>query len=197
MREPLHDWRADVRARLADADLAPDDQADVIEEISQHLEQQFAELAPRIGAPAAREQLLAQLRDDEFENVVAGKRRRANPSRARVWSSSSLWRDFRQAARSLRRSPGTVVAGSAALALGIGLAATMFSIIYGLLIKGLPFDEPARIAIVKLINPREPGVDAPVALGDFAQYRARQRSFETLAAYATATVNVSGGDRAD
>ena len=191
------DWRADVRARLQNANLAPSDQADVIEEIGQHLEEQFAELAPRIGAAAAREQLLAQLRDDEFETALENRRRRAQPSRARVWSSSSLLRDIRHGARSLRRSPGTVVAGSAALALGIGLTATMFSIIYGLLIKGLPFDEPARIAIVKLIDPRQPGVDALVSLGDFAHYRAQQRSFETLAAYGTATVNVSGGDRAD
>ena len=191
------DWRADVRARLQNANLAPDDLADMIEEIGQHLEEQFAELAPQIGAAAAREQLLAQLRNDQLENALDGKRRRAKPSGARVWSSSSLLRDIRQGARSLRRSPGTVIAGSAALALGIGLTATMFSIIYGLLIKGLPFDEPERIAIVKLIDPRQPGVDALVSLGDFAHYRAQQRSFETLAAYATATVNVSGGDRAD
>ena len=192
-----HDWRGDVRARLENANLTPSDQADVIEEIGQHLEEQFAELAPQIGDAAARERLLAQLRDEEFEAALEGRRRLAKPSRGRVWSSSSLLRDIRHGARSLRRSPGTVIAGSAALALGIGLTATMFSIIYGLLIKGLPFDEPARIAIVKLIDPREPGVDELVSLGDFAYYRAQQRSFETLAAYGTATVNVSGGDRAD
>ena len=195
-----HNWRENVRARLVGANLTPEDQADMIEEIGEHLEQQFAELAPRIGAAAAREQLLAQLRDlrnDEFENAAAAKRRQTKPSRARVWSSTSLLRDVRQGARSLRRSPVTVIAGSAALALGIGLTATMFSIIYGLLIKGLPVDEPERVAIVKLIDPRQPGVDAPISLGDFAQYLSQQRSFETLAAYSPATVNVSGGDRAD
>jgi predicted permease len=200
MSESIHDrydWRADVRARLEGAGLAPADQADMVEEIAQHLEQQFAELALRIGALAARDRLLAQLRDDEFEKAVAGKRRREQRTRARVWSSSSLLRDVRQGVRSLRRTPATLVAGSAALALGIGLTATMFSIIYGLLIKGLPFDQPARIAVVKLIDPRQPGVDAPVSLGDYGQYRAQQRSFETLAAYSTMTVNVSGGDRAD
>ena len=197
MPESTYDWRAAVRARLERASLAPDDQADMVEEIGQHLEQQYTELAPRIGGAAARAQLLAQLRDDELEGAIARKRRRAKPSRARVWRSSSLLRDIRQGIRSLRRSPATVVAGSAALALGIGLTATMFSVIYGLLIKGLPFDEPARIAIIKLIDPRQPGVDAPVSLGDFAHYRAQQRAFETLAAYSMATVNVSGGDRAD
>jgi len=197
MPESTYDWRTAVRARLERAKLAPDDTAEMVEEIGQHLEQQFTELAPRIGAAAAREQLLAHLRDDELEGAIARKRRRAMPSRARVWSSSSLLRDVRQGMRTLRRSPASVVAGSAALALGIGLTATMFSVMYGMLIKGLPFDEQSRIANVKLIDPRQPGIDAPVSLGDFAHYRAQQRSFETLAAYAMATVNVSGGDRAD
>ena len=192
-----YDWRADVRTRLAGAKLAAEDESDIVEEIGQHLEQQFAELAPQIGAAAARERLLAQLRDEAFEDAAAGRRRRAKPSRPRVWSSLSLFRDVRQGVRSLRRSPATVIAGSAALALGIGLTATMFSIIYGLLIKGLPFDEPSRIAIVKFVDPRQPGVDALVPLGDFAEYRAQQRSFETLGAYSATTVNVSGGDRAD
>jgi putative ABC transport system permease protein len=192
-----YDWRADVRARLESAHLAPDDQSDMVEEIGHHLEQQFAELAPRIGAAPARAQLLSQLRDTALDTALTAKRRRQTPSRARVWSSTSLVRDVRHGMRSLRRSPATLAAGSAALALGIGLTTTMFSIIYGVLIKGLPFDQPARIAVVKLIDPRQPGVDALVPLGDFVQYREHQRSFEMLAAYATATVNVSGGDRAD
>src|SRR5256885_8144161 len=111
--------------------------------------------------------------------------------------SSPLLRDVSHGVRSLRRSPATALAGSLALALGIGLTATMFSIIYGLLIKGLPFDEPSRIAIVKFIDPRQRGVDAAVTLAEFRQYAAQQHALERLAAYATATVKVSGGGRAD
>jgi len=191
------DWRAEVRARLAGANLNAADLAEMVEEVAQHLEQQFSELAATIGVAAARERLLAQLRDDAFDGAVHGKQRRAGQGRWRFWRWSSLLRDGRYGARSLRRNPATVVAGSTALALGIGLTAMMFSIIYGLLIKGLPYDEPSRIAVVKYIDPHRPGVDAPIALGDFAQYRAVQRPFEIFAAYAMGTVNVSGGDRPD
>ena len=69
-----HDWRADIRARVASARLHPQDEAEVIEEVAQHLEQQFDEMAPRIGAQAAREQLLAQLRDQEFDDALAAQR---------------------------------------------------------------------------------------------------------------------------
>ncbi|HXT17282.1 MAG TPA: ABC transporter permease [Gemmatimonadaceae bacterium] len=191
------DWRADVRARLSTSGLRSEDEADIVEEVAQHLEQQFTELTPQIGATAARERLLRQLRDEAFEGAVIGRRRRVVQSRARVWSSTSVLRDFREGFRSLRRSPATLIAGSAALSLGIGLTVAMFSIIYGLLLKGLPYDNPSRIAVVKLIDPREPGVDALIPFGDLAAYRAQQRSFETLGAYSTSTVNVSGGDRAD
>lgn len=192
-----YDWRAAVHARLTAARLRPEDEADIVEEVAQHLEQQFAELSSRVGAAAAREQLLAQLRDDAFDAAVAGRSRRATPSRSHVWHSSTLSRDVRYGLRSLRRSPGTLIAGSAALALGIGLTTAMFSIIYGLLIKGLPFDEPSRIAVVKYIDPRRPGVDALMPLRDFVRYQGEQHSFETFAAYTATTANVSGGDRPD
>jgi len=44
------DWRADIRSRVARARLHPQDEADIVEEVAQHLEAQFDDLAPRIGA---------------------------------------------------------------------------------------------------------------------------------------------------
>jgi putative ABC transport system permease protein len=193
----VHDWRADIRARIASARLHPQDEADVVEEVGQHLEQQFDEMAPRIGAEAARGQLLAQLRDQEFDDALARRRRRARPSRSRVWSSTSVWRDVRYGLRSLRRSPGLVAAGVAALALGIGLTTMMFSVIYGLFIKGLPFDDASRIAMASYIDPAKGIEEIQIPLGDVVRYRARQRSFETFGGYFLGTATVAGGDRPD
>jgi putative ABC transport system permease protein len=187
------DWRAAVRARVASARLHPQDEAEIVDEIGQHLEDQFAELAPRIGIEAARERLLAQLNAGELDDALARRRRTARPARARTWSSTSLWRDVRYGLRSLRRSPGLVVAGTAALALGIGLTTLMFSVIYGTLMKGLPFRDAERIALVYYADPARE--DDQIPLGDFVRYRAQQRSFETMGAYFLGSVNVSGGDR--
>src|SRR5215207_2171998 len=134
------DWRADIRARLASARLHPQDEAEMVEEVGQHLEEQFAELSRKIGAGPARERLLAQLRDPELDDAIARRRRRARPTAARTWSTTSVWLDVGYGLRSLRRSPGTLAAGVAALALGIGLTTVMYSVIYGTLIKGLPFE---------------------------------------------------------
>ena len=190
----MHDWRADVRARLASAQLHPQDEAEIVEEIAQHLEAQFAELAPTIGAPAARERLLVQLRDDAFDEAVA-RRRRSRPRPAAVWSSSSIARDVRYGVRSLRRTPGTLASGVAALALGIGLTTVMFSIIYGLLIKGLPFRDPGRIAMIYRVDLTGRGEEDLVPFGDFVRYQTQQRSFAAFGGIAQEAASISGGDR--
>jgi putative ABC transport system permease protein len=191
----MHDWRAEVRTRLSLAGLHPEDEAEIVEEIAQHLESQFAELAPRIGADAAREQLLTELRDEGFDEAVADRRRRGAARRQPTWTSASVLRDVRYGLRSLRRAPGLMAAGVSALALGIGLTTVMFSIIYGLLIIGLPFPSPDQIALIYRTDPTGRGQEDLVPFGDFTRYRAAQRSFSAFGGYDGLTANISGGDR--
>jgi predicted permease len=191
------DWRAEVRARLREARLHPQDEAELVEEVAQHLEEQFDDLAASIGADAARAQLTSQLRDRSLDDAVRRRRRRARPSGARTWNSSSVWRDVRYGLRSLRRSPGVLVAGTAALALGIGLTTMMFSILYGTIIKGLPFDDPSRIAYVSYNDPQHGVMDGGAPLGDFQRFAAHQRSFENFGALNRSLETISSGDRPD
>jgi len=190
----MYDWRADVRARLAGAGLHPQDEAEIVEEVAQHLEAQFAELAMTIGAEGARERLLAQLRDRGFDDAALGRKRRSNVE-PRIWVRGSFLRDLRYGARSLRRSPGLVITGVLALALGVGLTTVMFSIIYGLLIKGLPFQAPERIAMIYRTDPTGRGQETLVPLADFVRYRADQHSFSSFGGYRQGRANVFGGDR--
>ncbi len=105
---------------------------------------------------------------------------------------NSILLDLRQAARGLRRAPGSAIIAVIALGLGIGLTTMMFSIIYGALLRGLPVDEAHEIVVVNRLN-RARGQMTSVTIHDLADWRAQQRSFEDLAAYWTGTVNVSGG----
>ena len=189
----LYDWRADIRSRVASARLHPQDEAEVVEEVAQHLEEQFADLAPKLGARAARERLLAQLHGPEFDDALTRRRRRARPTSSRTWSVTSLARDVRYGVRSLRRSPGTVIAGTAALALGIGLTAVMYSIIYGMLIKGLPFERADRIALVYYADPARE--DDQVPLADFLRYTRQQRTLVSLGGYFLGSANIAGGEQ--
>jgi putative ABC transport system permease protein len=202
MREPRsYDWRADVRARIADLSLAPEAEAEIVDEVAQHLEEQYAELS-RDGDPAAvRERLLAELRDQSFDHVASGKRRRVSHlRRVGLWleAAGGLRRDVAHAVRSLMRSPGVAIPGIIALALGIGLTSAMFSVVYSTMLRGLPFRDSDRIAMVNQVEPSRPADEQDaLALPDFDDYRARQRSFQLFGAYFLGNANVSGGDRPD
>ena len=53
----------------------------------------------------------------------------------------TFFRDIRFGFRTLAKSPGLTAVAVLAITLGIGLTTTVFSIVYGALIKGLPFDD--------------------------------------------------------
>jgi putative ABC transport system permease protein len=103
-----------------------------------------------------------------------------------------VFRDVRYGIRSLIKSPGLTFVATLALTLGIGLTATMFSIVYGALMKGLPFPDGERIVEVTRSLPSRNRQRMSVPMSDFEDYRRQQKSLDYLAAYYAGTVNVSG-----
>ena len=108
---------------------------------------------------------------------------------------SWLARDLRVGVRALRTHPGHTAASLIALGLGIGLTTATFSIVDGLLLRGLPFPESERLMLLGSEDPARGLHGAPVDLRDFADWGRRQRSFEALAAFdiGTATLTTGGG----
>jgi putative ABC transport system permease protein len=105
---------------------------------------------------------------------------------------SSFLQDLRFAFRMLLKNPGYSLAAVAALALGIGLVTAMFSIVYGALLRGLPFDESERLMHLENANPSQDEPSLEVFLHDYLDWRERQKSFDGLAAYDDGTINLSG-----
>ena len=104
-------------------------------------------------------------------------------------------KDLRYGARKLVRNPGFSALSVLTLAVGIGLTATMFSIVYGAIWRGLPFPESDRLMHVERNNLPADQQSLEVTLHDFADWRAQQKSFEGLAAFTSGTVNVSGTEK--
>ncbi len=108
-----------------------------------------------------------------------------------------LLRDVRYGIRGLLKSPGLTIVSVFALTLGIGLTTTMFSIVYGALIKGLPFPDGDRIMIVTRANPARGIRRQSIPIQDYLDYKAQQHSFTELAAMTSGTIIVSGDEKAE
>ena len=105
-----------------------------------------------------------------------------------------LWQDVRYALRRLIKDRSLSVMAVAALGLGIGANASVFAIVHAVFVRGLPFDEPARIVNVSSRD-SDSGQTRGVSLPDFEDLRAAAASFSGLAAFtAGGTANLSDAD---
>jgi putative ABC transport system permease protein len=94
----------------------------------------------------------------------------------------ALLRDFRIAIRGLSRSPGFAAVAVLTLALGIGATTTVFSVVYGVLFRPLPFPGADRLVqIVQLMEPDETGERHRAGLS-FGQFFNLQEHATTLSA---------------
>src|SRR5687767_4486398 len=111
---------------------------------------------------------------------------------------NALLRDVRYGFRSLTQSPLLAVVATLALTIGIALTTTMFSILYGALMKGLPFEDGDRIVMVRRADVRErPDNNFDVSIQDYVDYKAQQKSLEDIAGSTSGTINVSDGNDAE
>lgn len=105
----------------------------------------------------------------------------------------SLLQDIRYAARSLMRSPAFTIAAVATLAIGIGATTAIFSVVDAVLLRGAPLDDIARVAMVWQTDRNSGTLREPASIPDFADFKARSRSFERLAAFAPVELNYAPG----
>ena len=102
----------------------------------------------------------------------------------------NLVQDLRYAARTLVKAPGFAAIVILTLGLGIGANSAIFSVIDGVLLKTLPYPQPNRIVRVFFSSNTYPKF--PLNPFDFRDFRARNHSFEALAAFTRSDVQLSG-----
>src|SRR6201996_3247809 len=101
--------------------------------------------------------------------------------------------DIKYGYRMLAKSPGFTLVAVLTLALGIGANTAMFSVVNAVLLRPLPFPEPDRLMSVATLNSRH-GAPQPTSLSypDFADYRAKNRTFEEIASYTDNNFSLTG-----
>jgi len=148
------------------------------DEISAHLS--MAE-SDRVAAGEAPERARASA-ERELGNVAIVKEvTREQWGGARL---EQLARDARYGLRLLRRAPGFTAVAVAALALGIGANAAIFSVVDGVLLRPLPFPDSGRIVAVQPLSTAT-AVRARLAASypDFFDWKAQSRSFSAMATH--------------
>jgi hypothetical protein len=103
--------------------------------------------------------------------------------------------DVRYGLRMLRKSPGFTAVAVVTLALGIGANTAIFSVVRAVLLPPLPFENPSRLVQIQLRD-RKTGAPANwVAYRDVADWRAQNRSFESIGARSGALLNLTTASR--
>ena len=150
-------------------------EADMSEEMRAHLEMQ--EAFNRAAGMSADEAHYAARR--QFGHLDSVKEA-ARDQRRLGWIEDS-WRDLRFAVRSLRKNPGFSLATVLVLALGLGGVTAMFSTVYAVAIRPLPYPEPDRLVFGRATY--KGNINPWVSGADYADYREQSRSFEALEAF--------------
>lgn len=95
---------------------------------------------------------------------------------------TGIFQDLRYAFRQLRKSPGVTSVGVLTLALGIGANTAVFSVVDAVMLRPLPYDQPARLIEAQSISTQREGADA-ISYPDFFDWRSQSHSFEHLVSY--------------
>ena len=195
----MPDWKADLGARLASLDLSPARETDIVEELSQHLDDRYRESIAGGASPeeATRHALAGFEGGDTLSRHIAALHHTnapppITPAAPTGRAFGDARQDLRYALRILRRQPGFAATAILTLGLGIGATTAIFSVVYGVLLKPLPFRDPDRL--VSLLH-RGPGVNLETmnqGPATYLTYRDNQRAFEAVGAWDTNQVSVTG-----
>ncbi len=105
-----------------------------------------------------------------------------------------MLQEIRLALRLLIKNPLFTLVGILTLALGIGATTAVFTLVNALLIKPLPYEDPSRLVLL-FEHFKDQHLDTiPVSPPEFLEYKSQLKSFDKLAAFNTATFNLSEGD---
>jgi putative ABC transport system permease protein len=156
------------------------------EEMRFHLEMQIKQnLAAGMAAEEARYAARRQFGNQTWLKEVSRE----------MWSLNSfetLIHDMRYGARRLMKNPGFTLIAVITLALGIGAATAIFSVVEGVLLKPLPYHQPEELVSIRLTAQGAGAKEYAISASVYFILLEQSRAFQDIGLYNSPSVNITG-----
>lgn len=192
-------WKYAIERRLDGLRLAPARESEIVDELSQHLDDRYAELrAGGASEDAARGDALAELDDADLVRELTGIEPAAAEPLAlggagtRGWAGG-LWQDLRFGARLLAKDIGPTLV----VVLTLGLAMAANAIVFGfadlLILRPLPIANATRVMTIFGFDPRQgSNRRTSVSIPDYLDVKSQNTSFADVGAMTRRQVSLTG-----
>ncbi len=104
----------------------------------------------------------------------------------------TLFQDVRYGVRTLRKNPGFTGAAVLALALGIGANSAMFSVVYGILLRPLPYADADRVAMVYMQFSPQNFERGTMCIADYLDWKAQNHAFQEPSIFSIQRMDLAG-----
>ncbi len=196
----MPDFKQQIRDRLAGSSLSPTREVEIVEELSQHLEDRYEQALSRGATEGeAYEAALLELKENgllglEIRGVERSVQQDPVPMGIERGANiiGDLAQDLHYGLRMLVKNPSFTIVAVLALALGIGANSAIFSVVNTVLLRPLPYKNPGRLVMLweeatHLGFPKNTPSPA-----NFIDWRAQNTVFEAMAAMVERSFNLTG-----
>ncbi len=196
----MPDFKAEIRKQLVGLQLPPGREGEIVEELSQHLEDEYERAITRGASEAeAKDSVLDELDvagrlGAELKGVERRAPNQMTPMGGQVRGNflGDLSQDIRYGLRMMIKNPGFTTIALLALGLGIGANTAIFSVVNSILLRPLPFNKPAQLVVIwenaaHLGFPKNTPSPA-----NFLDWQKQNTIFQGMAAFAQRSFNLTG-----